>query len=213
MRVAIFGATGAIGGHVLEHAGRAEHEVTAMVRDPSRVEVTEHGPSRVLTGDIAKRDDVHEAIAGAEAVISALGPSSNRREEVDLFEMWARNVVAAMESHRVRRLVLLSGAAVALPGERKALADRVASTVVRLLVRNVVAAKQRELEIVAASTLDWIAVRPPRVVKGPPTGRWEAGTDLRVGPRSRITRSDLGAFLVSQLTDDLWIRQAPYVRS
>lgn len=216
MRVSLFGASGGIGRHVLEYALAAGHEVTAMVRDASRLDPadpSERAPTRTMVGDITNGEDVSRAIAGSDAVISALGPTSNRRDEIGLFETWANHLVDAMATHGVRRLVLLSGAAVTLPHERKAAGDRLASAVVRLFVRNVVAAKQRELEIVQASGLDWIAVRPPRVVEGPPTGRWEAGTVLRLGPRSRITQGDVGAFLVSQLTDDRWIRQAPYVSS
>ncbi len=213
MRVTIFGASGAIGWHALDASLEAHHTITALARDPAALSGIGGAHLRVIKGDIAKAEDVAAAIAGSEAVISTVGPTSNTPDQVALFDAWAQHLVAGMQSHGVRRLVLLSGAAVEVPGRPKTLADGIASTVVRLLARHVVAAKQREFEIVSASDLDWIAARPPRVVAGPRTGRYRAGMDVRLGPRSRVRQADLADFLVAQLSDDRWLRQAPFVTS
>lgn len=127
----------------------------------------------------------------------------------------ARPLIEGLIEHSVCRVVLLSGAAVELPGEGKAFGDRLASASVCALAKHVVAAKQAELDAFLAKgrTLEWVAARPPRVVSGPPTGRVRAGTDLRLGLGSRITEADLAAFLISQLNEDRWIRQAPFVSS
>lgn len=110
-------------------------------------------------------------------------------------------------------MVILSGAASSVPGERKALRDRIASAVVRVFVRHVMAAKQAEFDLISGSRLEWIAARPPRVVPGPRTGRYQAGPDLRLGPRSRISQPDLAEFLLHQVSDDTWVRGAPSVSS
>lgn len=161
-----------------------------------------------MAGDIAAAPTVDAAVAGIDAVVSALGPTSNTPDQVALFEGFARTLGAAMERNGVRRLVALSGGACTLPGERKRLRARVASALVRLAVRHVVEAKQRELEIIAASGLDWIAPRPPRVVEAPARGYWRAG-DVATG--MSITQADLAAFMVEQLTSDTYLRQAPFI--
>jgi putative NADH-flavin reductase len=143
-----------------------------------------------------------------DAVISVLGPTKNTADQVALFESFARSLVEAMSTHGVRRLVAISGGACTLPGERKRLGARVASTFVRLAVRHVVAAKQRELEIIAASDLDWTAPRPPRVVEKPALGKYRVGDDAS---GMSITQADLAAFMVDQLTDTTYLRQAPFV--
>jgi hypothetical protein len=79
---------------------------------------------------------------------------------------------------------------------------------VRLAVRHVVAAKQREYEILVGSTVDWTAVRPPRVTESAVTGTYRAGATL--AGRS-IARGDLARFMVDQLESREYLREAPYV--
>ena len=214
MRLALFGATGDIGRFVLEQALAAGHDVTALTRDSGKLADPAAGDRlRVVVGDVARYESVAGVVAGSEAVISALGPTRNAADQVQLFQLWAEHLVRAMEANGPARVVILSGGAVDVPGERKALGDRVASAAVRLFVRHVVAAKQAELDVISGSRLEWIAARPPRVVPGPRTGRYEAGTDLRLGPRSRISQPDLAEFLLRQATDDTWLRRAPFVSS
>lgn len=207
MRVTVFGATGEIGRHVVKRALAEGHEVHALIRDPANPV-----DARVSTivGDLADAATVERAVAGSDAVIWAVGASQNSPEQVELFELAARNLAAAMTRHGVRRLVALSGAGITIEGERKPLRDRLVSAVVRLLVRNVVEAKQREYEVFRNSGLDWTLVRPPRVVAGAATGTYVAGDRLA---RARVTQGDLAAFMVDQLSDRAYIHAAPYVSS
>ena len=205
----MFGATGRIGRHVVEQAVAHGHAVVAFVRDPSRLSLPAERLT-VVTGDVGDPSAVEAAVDGADAVISAIGPKHNTAAEADRVVDGMRNVLAAMERHGVRRLVNLSGGAIRVPGERKPPADAVASAVVRLLARHVVAAKQREFDLIRRSAVDWVAVRPPRVIDGPLTGSYRAG-DVALGPRSRISNRDVADFLLRQLTDDTYVRQAPFV--
>lgn len=207
MRVLVFGASGTIGSEVRREARAAGHELRLFARDPARLGELSAGET-VVAGDIADPTQVAAAVAGVDAVISALGPTSNTADQVALFETFATSLVGAMQAAGVRRLVALSGAACALPGERKPLRARIASTFVRLAVRHVVAAKQRELEIIAASDLDWIAPRPPRVQEAPAGGHYRVGSEAT---GLRITAADLAAFMVAQLTDRAYLRQAPFI--
>lgn len=208
MRIGLFGATGAIGRHVLEQALEAGHQVSALTRDGDRLAAT---PAlRVVEGDAGTAATVADVVAGTDAVVSALGPSTNAPAEVGIAVAAITNILDAMHQHGVRRVVALSGAAVEVPGERKAFPDAVASAVVRLFARHVVAAKQREFGLIHASDLDWVAVRPPRVTDGPPTGRYRTG-ELKLGPRSAISRADLAHFMLRSVTDDTHLRRAPFI--
>ncbi len=214
MRLSLLGATGDIGRFVLELALAAGHEVTALTRDPGKLADPAAGDRlRVVIGDIEDYGAVAGVVAGSDSVISALGPTSNTADQVELFERWAGHLVRAVEAQPSTRVVILSGAAVDVPGEHKRLMDRIATAVVRIAVRHVVAAKQVEFDVISRSRLEWIAARPPRVVPGPRTGRYQAGMDLRLGPRSRINQPDLADFLLRQASDDTWLRRAPFVSS
>ena len=207
MRVTVFGATGSIGRQVVEQATAAGHAVHAFVRDPAKIEAT---GVDVTVGDLTDPRAMAESVAGSEAVIWAVGATRNEADEVTLFETGARNLVAAMKRHGVRRLVALSGAGITVHGERKPLGARVLSAVIGRIVRHVVEAKRREYEVIAASALDWTLVRPPRVVPGPVTGRMTAG--LRLEGR-QVTEGDVARFMVEQLDDRTFVQAAPYVSS
>jgi len=204
--IVVFGASGVIGRHVVDEAVRAGYRVRAFTRDASKI------PARdgvePIQGDALDPDAVARAIQGSHAVISALGPTTNRKEEVEKSVTAIRNIVRAMDRWGVRRLVGLSGAAVQIAGERKPLGGRIASFIVRLLAGNVVRAKQREYEETAATTLDWTVVRPPRVVDRPAAGRAIASD--RLHSRS-ISESDLAAFMVSEVDAAEHVREAPFV--
>jgi putative NADH-flavin reductase len=72
MKILVFGATGGSGRHIVEQALAQGHIVTAFVRDPARIQLV-HENLRVVRGDISRYDSVEAAVAGQEAVLSALG--------------------------------------------------------------------------------------------------------------------------------------------
>jgi putative NADH-flavin reductase len=208
MTIAIFGSTGGVGRRVVEQALAAGYNVRALVRDPAKSR-PENAVTTVI-GDITDADAVERTVETADGVIWAVGATRNSRDQVPIFESGARNLVAAMKRHGVRRLVALSGAAITLDGERKPVGGRLMSAIVGRLVRHVVEAKRREYEVFKASDLDWTLVRPPRVVEGPPTGRYAAG-NLLVG--RTVLQGDLADFMLREVRDEKYLRAAPYISS
>lgn len=207
MRVTVFGATGGVGGRVVERAIAAGHVVHAFVRDSGAAPV----PGVTTTvGDLTDVEAMSRAVDGSDAVLWAVGASRNHPDQVALFETGARNLVTAMTRKGVRRLVALSGAGITIEGEQKSLPGRVMSAIVGRLVKHVVEAKHREYEVFRRSELEWTLVRPPRVVDRDPTGNYVAG-DTLAGPR--VTQGDLADFMVDQLTDSTYLREAPFVSS
>jgi putative NADH-flavin reductase len=205
MRVTVFGANGRVGRHVVAAARAAGHELTVLSRSD---ELPVREGVAVVKGDIGDLEAVRRAVAGSEAVISAVGPRNNTLEDELVLEAGMRNVTQAMAEAGVRRLVVLSGAAVIVPGDRKPVIDTVASRFVRLMARHVVGAKQREFQVVAATDLDWTAVRPAIVTDGEPRGY---RLSLQLRPGARTTRADVGQAMVDQLADEAFVRQAPFV--
>ena len=209
MELAIFGATGAVGRQLVEQAVAEGHDVRAVVRDVARL--TTASPRLTLVqGELEEAERLASALAGADAVLSALGPAANSAQAADRLVQAVRAIVDAMEEHGVRRYVGLSGGAVRLDGERKQVVDALASAVVRVVARHVVDAKQRECELLRDSGLDWVIVRPPRITDGPLTGSYRAG-EIRIGPRSRISRADVAHFMLRQVSEDRYLRRGPFI--
>jgi putative NADH-flavin reductase len=203
MHVTVFGASGRIGRIAVQRAIAAGHAVTAMARSGE----PEAGVTNIA-GDVRDRAAIERAVRGAEALIAALGPRANAVEDELSLELGMRHILDAAAATGVTRLILLSGAAVDVPGDRKPAIDRLMSRIVRLAAKHVVGAKQREYSLVAASNMEWTALRPPLVVEGPARGY---RLDLRLRPGVRVTRADVGQALVDQLEDRTYLRKAPFL--
>jgi putative NADH-flavin reductase len=72
MKLTMFGATGRIGGHLLNWAVDAGHDVHVLARSPQALR-PRHGLT-VTGGDVLDPAAVAAVIAGADAVLSAVGP-------------------------------------------------------------------------------------------------------------------------------------------
>lgn len=76
MNVALFGASGWIGGFICSELLGRGHKVTALVRDKSRLQKS-HQDLIVREGDLRDRDLVKELLSGQDAVVASV---SGRRD-------------------------------------------------------------------------------------------------------------------------------------
>ena len=113
-----------------------------------------------------------------------------------------RHVVDGMTRHRVDRLVVLSAAGA---GESWRQIPWLARLLFMTLLRNIHADHEAQEEVVKASALDWTIVRAAILNDQPASGDCTAGNTGTVG---RIGRADLADFLVGQVKDDAWRKQA-----
>ena len=102
-RVLVIGATGGTGQQLVQQALDRGWEVTALVRDPAKLQVT-NPQLAVLKGDVLDYQSVAAAVRGQDAVISALG---HRRLFVPsrVQSRGTANVIRAMKEHGVHRFV------------------------------------------------------------------------------------------------------------
>lgn len=205
MNLTVFGATGGVGRVLVSMALEAGHRVTAFVRDPRALAPREG--LVVIEGALHDAAAVHRAVAGADAVLSTLGARSNTPEQVELFATALTNITQAMQSQGVRRLVSISGAAVLLPGDHVTWGRRAVRALLMLFSRYVGLAKEREAAVICATDLEWVLVRPPRIVPGPATGTYRVLPD-RV-PSASISQGDVAHLMLACARGDTWVRRAP----
>lgn len=208
MHLAILGATGRTGSHAVGVALSRGHDVSVLVRDPARLPAATRERVRVVTGDSTDAGALADVVAGADAVVSALGPVGR---QPDLHTRTATALVSVAARGGPRRFVGVSGAGIDVPGDRKAPKDKVISALIRRLGGDVVRDKPAEYRVLAASGLDWTLVRPPRLVDGPASAGPLEHDAHRSTRSSRITRADLGAFLIDVVEQELYVRAAPFV--
>lgn len=202
MRLLVFGATGGTGRALLEQGLAQGHQVTAFVRNPAALAA--RPGLTIVQGDVTDAAAVSRAVAGQEAVLSALGP---RGGGYGVLPGGVRNIVAAMGQAGVRRLIHVSSFGV---GDSRAQMGWVArQIVVPLFLRKALDEKEIEEGIIRASDLDWIIARPGGLEDGPRTGVYRCITDLheQVG-QPRIARADVADFMLQNLADARFVRRA-----
>jgi putative NADH-flavin reductase len=216
MKLTIVAATGGIGRQALEQALAAGHDVTAVVRDPSRLS----SAARTVAVDLADADPsaLDSALAGADAVLSALGPRSSA--EAGVASRGTRALVAAMQATGVRRIVVVSAAPISTvpsPGRPRPprhdpgdgfLMRTLLSPVIKAVFRKPYADLALMEDILRDSGLDWTVVRPPRLTDGPLTGTYRTalGQNLRRGVL--VSRADVAQLMLRVLERPETIKQA-----
>lgn len=203
MKVVIFGAAGGSGRELVKQALEQGHEVTAFARHPAAVK-TEHPNLKLFQGDALDAARVAEAVAGQDAVLFAIG--INRRSTMTVCADATRNIIKAMQEHNVRRFVVLSAY-----GASETKDTALFSKVLRSLIGKRVLDKDRQEELIRASDLDWVLVRPPFLTNGARRGRYRTGCDVPIKLFSSVSRADVAEFMLQQLTDDTYLRQAPTI--
>src|SRR5919204_2628503 len=168
MRLAIFGGTGTVGSELLRQTLEAGHEVTALVRTPSRLGI-EQSRLTVVQGNVKDPPAVKQTLTGCEAVLSTLGASG--KDDPDTRRAGTANIMAAMHEAGIRRLVLMGGFHLHFPGDPGNLGQKLIVPILRLS-RNLVDDTTAMGVVVQASDLDWTMVRSPRVVCGRGNGSY-----------------------------------------
>jgi uncharacterized protein YbjT (DUF2867 family) len=189
MRLAIFGATGATGRHLVDQALRAGHHVTALARRPGAL--TERPRLDIVVGDLDQPLALQRVLRDADVVISMLGVRKGSAPTV--CEDGMRAILSAMPATGVSHLVALSAY-----GASETSRD---SWFVRL-VRKAIGAKMRDKDametLVRGSGAAWTLVRPPVLTNGAASGDYRSGPALKPGWLGHLSRADLAAFILTE---------------
>lgn len=207
MKVLILGATGTLGPHLVSEALATGHEVTVLARDPSKITLSRER-LHVLKGDALDATAVDAAVRGQDSVILSLG-RKYRRKPTTLFSDATRILVDAMHRHGVRRLVAITGIGAGdSRGHGGFLYDRI---IFPLVLKHTYADKNRQEALIRGSDLDWVIVRPASFTNGLLRDRLRIATDLKGVTIRRISRADVAAFVLDQLTNDRCVRKSPLI--
>ncbi|WP_336116430.1 NAD(P)-dependent oxidoreductase [Streptomyces sp. PTD9-10] len=204
MKLTVFGATGGIGREIVRQALDAGHRVTAVVRDPARLDVT-GSALEVFRADLTDPQELRAAVAGRDAVLSGLGARS--RKDAGVAARLTRTVLGAMEAEDVRRLLVVSAGPVGPEPKNDGLLDRSMRGLVSAILKDVYA-DLREMEAgLARSGTDWTSVRPPRLQDKPLTGRYRTVVG-GFPPKGRfIARADVAHAMLSMIDDMGTVKQ------
>jgi putative NADH-flavin reductase len=205
VRLLILGATGPTGRTLLDQALGAGNDVTALVRDPTRITIV-HPRLAIVVGDATDARALEDAMGGKDAVLCALGAGNSLRSRIASRAMAA--LIPAMRARALRRLIYLSSFGVGESFEQANLLQRIAF---RTMLRQIFADKAKADAMLRASGLDWTLVYPTLLTNGARTGRYRVGERLTMKGMAKISRADVAAFMLAQVATDEWIRRTAVI--
>lgn len=208
MNLAVLGASGRTGRHLVEQALADGHTVAALVRDPAKLPL-KHDRLRLVVGDALDAERIDELVRGRDAVLNALGPVKGGPD--DLLARSTRLLADAMTRHGVRRVVVEGGAGMRVPEDHPGLGGRIVGGLVARLIPKQVADKRAQMEILRDAGLDFVIVRAPVLTDGPLTRTYRLGFP-DMGPGAKIGRADIAHAMLAQTRRDEWLGRAPAIR-
>jgi putative NADH-flavin reductase len=109
MKVALIGATGFVGSHLLTELINRGHEVTAIVRSPDKVK-SESPLLKTLKGDVFDEDNLTGLLAGNDVVLSAYNPGWTNPDIYSEFLKGSAAIQSATKKSGVKRYFVVGGA-------------------------------------------------------------------------------------------------------
>ena len=205
MKFILIGATGRTGQEIVKQGLARGHEITALVRDTSKVTVS-NPHLHLVAGDILDTQDVDTAMAGQDAVICSLGTGVTFRH-VTLFSDGTQHLRDAMHKQSVRRIVCITGIGA---GDSRGHGGFFYDHVIEpTLLHTIYQDKDRQEELLRHSDRDWIIVRPGQLTNDEATGKYRVLLDLIGVTVGKVARADVAAFVLQQLGSDDFLRKTP----
>jgi len=208
MKLTVFGSTGRTGMALIAQALDAGYDVTAYARNPAKVRVIDSDRLEVVEGELGDRPSMERAIAGADAVISVLGPGGKVSDTA--LSDGTKNIVDAMKSVGVDRLVAISTGSVKDAQDRPDFVYGLLVALIKLGVRGAYDEIIRMGDVVRSSELKWTLVR---------VGLLDDGElrPIRVGHYGRgevklaVSRQSVAKFMLDQSDSEEYVGQAPAI--
>jgi len=204
--LALFGASGRTGRHIVEQALEQGYSIRALVRTPEKLGIT-HPKLHTVKGDVLDFASVKSVIEHSDTVVSVFGHVKNSPPRVQT--EGTKNIVKAMHQAGVSKIVSLSGGALPYPKRDKPkVADHVIRFIMRTVAANMVNDAIEHAEVLENSGLQWVIVRAPRLLDAPRKNHYREGW-VGVNSSTSIARADLADFILKQVNDTRYHGQMP----
>ena len=205
MKILLFGATGRTGKIILQKALKDGHEVTAIVRDPSKLD---RSNAKIIQGTPYDRETVMKAMNGCDVVISTLNvsrvsdnPWAKLRSPKDTISHSIQNALEAMKENKSKRIIVMGVLGAGESWSKMPFIFRlvVSSGNLKYAYKD----HTRQEELLAASDIDWTVIRLPMLTeergeKDILTKKLNDDTKLN----RKINRESVARFILNILKDE-----------
>ncbi|KAF7798607.1 hypothetical protein EIP86_009829 [Pleurotus ostreatoroseus] len=219
MHLLILGATGPCGQLLIQEALEAGHSIVIYARSPEKLseEIRTNPSVTIVEGQLTDRDALSQALAGVDAVLSALGPAVKKGplhpSNTPLAHAYSL-LLEVMKEKSVNRLIALGTPS--MKDEHDGF-----SLTFKLLVAGVgIFAHSAYQDVVAIGEtiraegdgLAWTIARVP-LLTDDPNKETVAGYIGDGKVKAKLSRPGFAAFCVKQLMSEEWVGKAPLVSS
>lgn len=202
MKIIVFGATGTVGIEIVKQGLATGHQVTAFVRDPDKLANVRHERLRVVQGDVQNIETLESALLGQEAVLCALGDGAKGK----IRAVGTGNIMEGMTNVGINRLICQS--TLGAGDSYNSLNFLWKYIMFGILLRRALADHNLQEKLIRDSSLDYTIVRPSAFSNGDITKNYEVDFDNnRKGLNLKINRADVADFMLTQLTNNKYLKK------
>ncbi len=106
-KIAVIGATGFVGSHVVKELVNRGFSVEAIARDTSKIEVQDNVTA--VSADVNNADELAEKLKGVDAVISTFNAGWTNPNLYNDFIKGSESIEKAVEKSGVKRFIFVGG--------------------------------------------------------------------------------------------------------
>lgn len=209
--IALLGGTGFAGGHILREALAQGYPLRVLSRSPDKLAYLGDRIT-VVEGDARDPGVLEALLAGADVVISAIGPPRTGGDSrAGLNSTVTRALVAVMGEAELDRYIVVSGAGIRMPGDRRNFIGWWMRQLVRLRYPGILQDRQAEFGLLADSELDWTLVRCP-LIEDQSSDGWPQ-VSLTTPGSFYLRAEELARFILAQVENPTYVRKGPFLSS
>ena|SRR5688572_20138182 len=203
--IAVLGGGGRTGKFLVAKLVDQRYQVKVLLRTQENFELR-HPSVEIVKGDATDPEAICALVKNAHAVISTVG---QRKNEPLVAHAATTNILKAMTYYKIRRYLLVGGINIDTPFDKKSAQTLAATAWMKANFPSIQEDRQNAYNALLESVLDWTLVRVPMIEFT------KAGADLLVDLEdclgTKIAAGAIADFLVQQLSNNQFYRQAPFI--
>lgn len=204
LNILVYGATGRVGFHVVDEGLRRGHHVTAVSRDPSRINV-QHPNLRAVQGDLLDSASIAKLAGNQDVIIVSVRGGKSKTPESALQRVAVENVVNVLRTmgNSAPRLIHVGGAGSLVVKPGVLYADELRKGLMPKWLEVEIQGQILTLEYLRTVTdVKWSYATPPKnFTNGKRTGKFRIGGDKLMeddSGKSAISRADFAVALIDE---------------
>lgn len=195
--IIILGATGGTGKSATIQALQNGWAVTAIVRNPSLLEIT-HSNLTIVRGDVLQPSTFAKHIIGKHAVISCLGVGTSLKPTT-IYSVGTNNMVDAMNTANIQRLVCISAGGLSATKEMGFFIRTLTKVLLQRILKNLYADMRLMENNLSKTNINYTIIRPARLTNGKQTSKYRMAINGHVKTPWKISKADLAHAMLNMI--------------